>query len=126
MSLKKKSYPLARDIIARTLGKTDKKNYLFLINELSTNSTTKLSELLDAIGYMVFYNKDLATVESFKEIQKFLYRFKNNQLIVWKITTCCSAFPISDSIELLNHIKINYTNTTIIAEANRSMNFMDV
>jgi hypothetical protein len=54
---KKKSYPLPRDIIARILGKMDKSNFDVLLFSLNSCNEKQVSELLDSIGFMVFYNR---------------------------------------------------------------------
>lgn len=118
---RKKSFPLQRDIIARSLGKMDKEVFPTLLEQLNILDRTKISELLDAIGYIAFYNPDLANPENFGYILNTYEKYKEDMLIVWKITLCCSGFPMKESIELLNHIQCEYSHPTIKAEAERSL-----
>ena len=53
---KKKSYPLPRDIIARCLARMSTTVFEEFVNVLETDDINKISEILDAIGFMVFYN----------------------------------------------------------------------
>ncbi|MGL6297726.1 MAG: hypothetical protein ACRC1M_01025 [Methanobacteriaceae archaeon] len=76
---KKNSYPLPRDIIARTLGKMDSNSssildILFCV--LNSNNKSRISEVLDAIGFLIFYNNDknnLSTIENFNIILNSLF-----------------------------------------------------
>ena len=124
---KKKSYPLPRDIIARTLGNMKPEILDVLLKVLIFNDTVKISEAIDAIGFMVFYNSQLATKNNFMEIEKIMKKYKDNEVIIWKCITCLSAFPLKESISLLNNIKelINDTNNILYKEANRSINIIN-
>ncbi len=118
---RKKSFPLQRDIIARSLGRMDKEVFSVLLKQLKILDRTKISELLDAIGYMAFYNPDLANPENFGHILDTYEKYREDMLIVWKIALCCSGFPMKESIELLSHIQCEYSHPTIKAEAERSL-----
>lgn len=119
---KKNSYPLPRDIIARTLSKMDKSIINILISNLNDNNNElKISELLDAIGFLTFYNSELAIVENFNEIKNIFFKFKESELITWKICICCSAFPINESKDVLKHIKNVTNNENILLEVERSL-----
>lgn len=121
---KKKCYPLQRDIIARTLSRMDKSLCPVLLSQLDSGDRTKISELVDAIGYMIFYNKELAKLSNFMKIKETFERFGDDELIVWKIALCCSAFPSEESKALLKHIGENYPDTTIQKEVERSLSFI--
>lgn len=116
---KKKSYPLPRDIISRTLGKMDNDIIVVLIEILKTNNLVEISEALDAIGFMVFYSKNLATLENLKIIHNVMEQNIDNQLIVWKVILCLSAFPLQQSISILQ--SFIGTGGIIEEEANRSL-----
>lgn len=117
---KKKSYPLPRDIIARSLGNMDKSIISVLIPHLYIDDRSKASELIDAIGYMIFYNAELVKMEYYHNIMNIFERFVTDDLIIWKIAMCCSAFPLKESKKLIELIKETTTNQTIILEAERS------
>lgn len=120
----KKSYPLPRDIIARTLAKMNTNILLTLMKILETEEKDKISEALDAIGFMIFYNKDLATLDNLNVIINVLKKYKNCEMIVWKVTLCLSAFPISKSIEILEEIEESQYSQVIVNEAKRSLNLI--
>ncbi|NDV60434.1 hypothetical protein [Bacteroides sp. 519] len=120
----KKSYPLPRDIIARTLGKMNKSIFGLLLAQAEDMPQEQLIEILDAIGYMAFYNNEVGTSKNFATILRLYYKYKNNELIVWKLIMCCSGFHIKESIEFLNEVKSD--NTTIQAEIRRSLRAVNV
>lgn len=121
---KKKSYPLPRDLIARTLGKMDTSIFNILLEEAVKENTS--IEIIDAIGYMAYYNEELATENNLYKIFNIMTRDIFNKLIIYKITTCLSAFNCNKSIEMLNKIKKNYSNTIIYDEANRSLELISL
>ena len=60
---KKISFPLARDFITRSLARMDIRVMPVLINVLDSQDEEKIAEILDAIGYMAFYNIHAAKLE---------------------------------------------------------------
>ncbi|MGL4669117.1 MAG: hypothetical protein ACRCVG_00770 [Methanobacteriaceae archaeon] len=136
---KKKSYPLPRDIIARTLGKMDCEVLEVLFSVLESKNKAKISEVLDAIGFLIFYNSSLATVENFNVILSFLFDYSDDgnvdvvngeDVIVWKIFMCFSAFPLEECREFLEGFIVscgndcdsnNVTDNMIVNEAKRSL-----
>lgn len=64
----KKSFPLPRDIVARSLGKMDVSVFPALMAVLDEHDRAKICEVLDDIGYMVFYHPALATTENAKPV----------------------------------------------------------
>lgn len=115
------SYPLPRDIIARTLGKMNPQilNNMWIV--LENNNQNQISEILDAIGFMIFYNNQFATLDNLIKIKKVIDKYSNNELIIWKCALCLSAFPIKESIDMLEEIKVINKNRTIILECERSL-----
>lgn len=101
----KKSYPLPRDIIARSLGKMSIYIFPALIDILKTEDVEKISEVLDAIGFMVFYNSELATLNNATIIYTIITKYEENPLIIWKCILCLSAFPLEESRIILTNIK---------------------
>lgn len=117
----KKSYPLPRDIIARTLGKTNEKNIDILFKVLDTNNMIQISEVIDAIGYMIFYNENLDTLDNFNIITKNIERYFNNELILWKLITCLSAFNSKECINYLYELDKRINNEKLLKEIKRSI-----
>lgn len=122
---KKVSYPLPRDIIARILGKMDKSNFSVLLSSLDSCVADQITELLDAIGFMVFYNPNLAILENLKPILGVLDKHEDNILIVWKVCMVLSAFPLDESVFILNKIKFHYGVDLILLEVERSLNLIN-
>lgn len=137
---KKKSYPLARDIIARTLANMSTDIFPILLKELQEElqreDNFKISELLDAIGFMVFYHQELADCQTMNIIHEIIKKKEKNQLIVWKAVLCLSAFPFPKNKEFLENFictRKNLQNTPLAmesddileAEAQRSLFFIN-
>lgn len=97
----KKSFPLPRDIIARSLGKMCGEVYPILQTVICGSDVAKIQEVLDAIGFLVFYNKFLATSENAAVILSLLKIYEDNLMIIWKIMLCLSAFPLHESRKVL-------------------------
>lgn len=123
---KKKSYPLPRDIVARSLGRMDCRILPTLFNVLNSNNQEKISEVIDAIGFLLFYNPNYANEHFFKAIISTLNKYSENNLITWKCVVCLSSFKIQDSIEALNQILNSNKNALIKCEAKRSLNFISI
>ncbi|WP_041137939.1 hypothetical protein [Beduini massiliensis] len=97
----KKSYPLPRDLIARCLGKMDTAVFPILLEVLNTDDLSRISEVLDAIGFMVFYHPFLVTKENAKKVYSIFERYQNHPLLIWKGLTCLSAFPTKETNRIL-------------------------
>lgn len=78
---KKKSYPLARDIIARTLASMSKDMFPLLIKALLIVNQKQLSELLDAVGYMMFYHPNVINQEVIDILNKVYLQYRSDTLI---------------------------------------------
>lgn len=118
----KKSFPLPRDIIARSLGKMDSAVFPALTEILESGSTEQVGEALDAVGYMVFYNPALATEENCKRITSLQQRYAANPLILWKILLCLSAFPCKESVAVLTEFA--KAESILGLEAQRSLRIL--
>ena len=118
----KKSYPLPRDIIARSMGKMDISVLPVLLSILNGSDRTAISEALDAAGYMLFYHSAAATKELFTMFMGFAEKWKEDQLLMWKLLLCMSAFPDEEALQLLNV----YTKRAdpLGAQAERSYNIL--
>ena len=121
----KKSYPLPRDIIARTLSKMDISIVPALIKILKSNNLIKIYEAVDAFGYICFYNKTLQNEKNLEYIIKLMNKYKGDKLLVWKCITCLSAFNLDKSKEILNSF-IKEDNKDILSlEAKRSLSILN-
>lgn len=122
---KKVSYPLPRDIIARTLSNMSPTVFGVMLEVLEGNDTSRISEVIDAIGFMVFYNNKLATAKHAQYIYDVMEKYWHNQVILWKSVLCLSAFPLESSVRVLERIKITYPDTLLSDEASRSLKLIE-
>jgi hypothetical protein len=112
---RKKNYPLPHDIAARTLGRMGTIALPELIKVLDSKDEASLSEAIDAIGYICFYNNQ---PHVFPHLEACFYRNINNDLIKWKIFRAMSA--CSESEEFLNEHLMAQNNALIRKEIERS------
>jgi len=98
----KKSYPLPRDIAARTLIRIETDALPELCKVLQSDNVAMIGEAIDAIGYICFYNG-----QEGERIAKLLIgcykRFESNSLVKWKLIRAMSAFS-----ELLPFLEQQY------------------
>lgn len=122
----KKSYPLPKDIIARTLAKMNINILPALIKVLEGNNLIRIYEALDAFGFMIFYNKTLQNKKNLKYIIKLMNKYKDDELLIWKCLTCLSAFNIEESKDILNSFLNEHNNEDILfLEAKRSLSVLN-
>lgn len=102
------SYPLPRDIIARTICKIGDDILVDLSNILMNGNKKQIYEAIDAVGFISFYSENKT---SFETLSKTLQKYHYNEVIRWKITRALSAFPCKKSeMILLNILKIDTVN----------------
>lgn len=97
----KKSYPLPRDIIARSLAKMPPEVFPILLHVLQENDPEIICEVLDAIGFMAFYHLQLSTPEHAEAVFAVIERYQDNRLLLWKAIQCLCAFPSQKTERLL-------------------------
>lgn len=119
----KKSYPLPRDIIARTLGKMAPEVFPAIQKVLVSEDEAKISEALDAAGYLVFYHQKLANFGNAGSIFFVVEEYGENQLILWKALQCLSAFPLEQSRRILE--KFCFCEGILGKEARRSLGLIN-
>ena len=119
----KKSFPLPRDIVARALGKMGAEVFPVLQTVVKGNDIEKIQEVLDAIGFMVFYNENLATSENVMPILSLVENYTDNHMILWKVVLCLSAFPLTESKKVL--LKYADKKDVIGVEAQRSLRLLE-
>ena len=95
---KKKSFPLPRDLMARSLGRMNPELFPILLASAEELPPLKLSELIDAIGYMAFYHPALATAQNYQRLLQIKNSYDHDPLIQWKCLICFSAFPQSKDL----------------------------
>lgn len=117
----KKSFPLPRDLIARSLARMDTAVFPLLLQLLETGSLQQISEALDAAGFMAFYNKTLATGENAERFLRLLHTHSDSEIIVWKVLLCLSAFPVPEAKLVLEEFAVR--DDILGKEARRSLRY---
>ena len=117
-SFEKSNYPLPRDIIARTICKAGDIAIPILLEKLDIGNITQLSEGIDAIGYVSYYQKNTAAKNY---ILKLIDQYKTNDLILWKLIRALQAFPCAEVIERLQMIAKQIKVKPLKWEAERSL-----
>jgi hypothetical protein len=119
-AFKKNSYPLPRDICARTLIRIGNKALPVLKEVLVSNDIKKISEVVNAIGFICFYNGKQSL---FDDLKKCYEQYYDNELIQWKIIRAMSAF-VSGYHFLIEQIKV-IGNEVLKREALRSIKLIE-
>ncbi|WP_166082371.1 hypothetical protein [Erysipelothrix anatis] len=116
------SYPLPRDRISRIIGHFANCNIEELYEFIPMLERSQLSELIDGIGFLTFYNSQFAKTKLFCELMDHVKsKYPDDELILWKFYTYCSAFS-KDRIAydfLKNEIKVRKND----AEIERTLNY---
>lgn len=120
----KKSYPLPRDIIARTLSKMNINIFPVLLDVLKSDDSIKIHEVIDAIGFMVFYNQILSNNDNLKCIIHLMDKYEDDKILIWKCLTCLSSFNLEKSKNILNNF-INNEENILSLEAKRSLSILN-
>lgn len=84
--------------MARSLGRMNPELFPVLLASAEELPPLKLSELIDAIGYMAFYHPALATAQNYQRLLQIKNSYDHDPLIQWKCLICFSAFPQSKDL----------------------------
>jgi hypothetical protein len=117
-AFRKKSYPLPRDIAARTLANMGESVLPELLKVLKSQDDAQLSEGLDAMGYICFYSDQHEVFQALKECYM---EHCCHELICWKIVRAMSGF--SQSVPFLLEQKAVCQNPWIQKEIERSLRY---
>ncbi|WP_238881877.1 HEAT repeat domain-containing protein [Clostridium sp. YIM B02551] len=120
----KKSYPLPRDIIARTLSHMGLEVLPELINVLKSNYVLRISEAIDAIGFICFYN-NVSDNSGLEELIMVLEKYSEDEIIRWKIVRALESFQTEKTLKILKDIMESDSNETIRNEAKRSLDIIN-
>lgn len=113
---KKDSYPLPRDIAARTLVRFGKDALSELMEILENGDEKQLSEAIDTIGFICFYEYK---PEIYIKLKDCYLKNSKNKLIKWKIIRAMSSFPKSKTF--LQEQKQRLQNKRLLQEIERSL-----
>jgi len=103
---KKNNYPLPRDIVARTLCKIGVPALDHLKECMHSGAYSQIVEAVDAIGFISYYHHNN---DCFEDILELFIKYKEDNLMIWKLIRSLQAFSNDRSIELLK----TYTNSDI-------------
>lgn len=115
---KKKSFPLARDLAARTLVKLGRSALPALTAQLQKGDSFENQQAIDAIGGIVSKTKDFSPLPALLQA---LTDYQANHLIVWKIIRALSAFRSPAVISPLLHFLKDHPRPAIRWEAANSL-----
>lgn len=118
---KKTSYPLPRDIIARTLGKMSIDILPVMMETLDHNDTKIIREIIDAIGYMCFYNTIPNKGFVAEKLLMCIDIYNDDDVIRWKIVMALSSFQEQNAIDKLEMVIQTDSKELIRNEAKRSL-----
>lgn len=118
---KKSSYPLPRDIIARTLGKMSIAILPVMLETLDQSDTKIIREVIDAIGYMCFYNTIPNKGYIIEKLLMCLDTYYYDDVIRWKIVMAFASLREQDVIDRLCTISRTDNKVLIRNEAKRSL-----
>ena len=114
----KSSYPLPRDIIARTICKIGESALVDLNKILVNGNKKQIPEAIDAIGFISFYCDNKS---SFEILKRSLQKYERDEIIQWKIIRALSAFPNKKSETILLDILKTAKKPELRWEASRSL-----
>lgn len=121
----KKSYPLPRDIIARTLAHMKESILPILKDVLKTNNVPAIREVIDSIGYICFYNKIHFNTQIIDALFLCLRNNYNDNIIRWKLVRAFESFNDINVIKILMEIEQNNSQLVIRNEAKRSLKIIN-
>ena len=113
---RKESYPLPRDIASRTIIRIGSKALPELFNAIATDDIDTLSEAIDTIGFIHFYDKQ---PEVYAHLYSCFQRNIDNELIKWKIIRAFSG--CTESKSFLHELLSTEKDILIIREIERSL-----
>lgn len=112
----KPGYPLPRDISARILSRMGSDALAQLLSFVKYADESQLSEAIDAIGFICFYNYNQKVFPALKSIY---LQNGENDLIKWKVIRACSGIP--ESPDFLKSERDTLKNTFLQSEIDRSI-----
>lgn len=116
----KKSYPLPRDIIARTLAHMSVDVLPELIRILKTNNIIAIREAIDSIGFICFYNKSYSE-NILNDLMTCFNEYIKDDIIRWKIVRAFESFHTKTVMDILINTMENDSKEIIRNEAKRSL-----
>lgn len=114
----KKSYPLPRDIAARTLTKIGIEAIPGLTNRIVSSDGFETQQAIDALGSIASKLNDSSPLEA---ILLALKKYSANEMTTWKIVRALSGFKFAEAVYPLLLIAENHPEAAVRWEAIRSI-----
>ena len=114
---RKKSFPLPRDIVSRTITKIGEEALAPLEEFIMSEDDSAVSEALDAYGFIHFYGNN----ERDSSFLIKIYGRTQNLMIKWKIIRALESFADNETVNLLEKVLKDKTCTILHKEAERSL-----
>lgn len=121
----KNSYPLPRDIIARTLAHMNGEILPVLLDVLKTTNLLAIKEAIDAIGFICFYHNIHSNSQIIDTLKLCLTDKYNDDIIRWKLVRAFESFNDINIIKTLMYIGQNDGQPIIRNEAKRSLRIIN-
>jgi hypothetical protein len=115
---KKWNYPLPRDIVIRTIVKIGKPALPELRKTVLVAAPPIASELVDAIGYISFYNSDQ---HALNDLVTLVDKYQQEEVLIWKLLRALQSFTSAESINILQKYFLHSQVPELRWEAARSL-----
>lgn len=115
---RKKSYPLQRDLAARTIARIGKDALPVLTEILDQGELSAAREAIDAVGYICFYDPH---EEMFDHVAAFARRNAHDDVSRWKTAIALRAFRSAEAAAFAADFFADETNEIIRKEADLSL-----
>ena len=113
----KKSFPLARDLAARTLVKIGRPAIPGLVGQIKNCDGFQTQQAIDALGGIVSKTGEAGALPVLLQA---LADYRNNEVTIWKIIRALSAFKQDGAVEVLLRY-LTHTQSAIRWEAARGL-----
>jgi hypothetical protein len=117
IDIKKKSFPLPRDIIARIIIRIGPSALPFLENTIENGNYEQMIEALDAVGHIAFYHSDCRSLPLLLN----LFKKSSDEFLKWKLIRTFQSFNGEKLESILDEIIRTSQNRIFIEEAKRSL-----
>jgi hypothetical protein len=118
VDLKKQSFPLPRDLVARVIIRIGNVALPELERILDNGDDEQILESIDIIGHIAFNYRDIRSEKKLFELAK---RKQKCEMTKWKIVRAFQAFPSQDVVGFLTDMVMNCDNDLFVQEAKRSL-----
>jgi len=121
----KKSYPLPRDIIARTLAHMNIEILPELLWVLKSNDIFTVREVIDALGFICYYNSSNFNEAVLQGLILCMNKHHEDYIIRWKIVRSLESFNSNIALDILTDVAENDPIEIIRDEAKRSISIIN-